>query len=614
MKPASQERRLSARPLIGVLAAVLAIACLYWARSVAIPFVIAMLLAFMLSPLVRALERRRVPTLLAVILVLVLFTGGLAVIVQAIAIEVAVLAKELPGYRGNIMTKIGDLRLIQKGSALGQLQQLAEDMIEQFERYDVGPSSDRPVPVSVEQPSFLWKLSSLLPNAARAGLVLVLLLFMLLRREDLRNRLIGFFGYRRLALTTKALDEAGDRITRYLVRQTVINTGFGLAVGLGLWLIGLPYAALWGFLAATLRFIPYVGTALAALLPALLALAVFPGWTRPLLVVGFIELLELVLYVAVEPWFYGRGAGVSEVALLVGVAFWTWLWGPIGLLLGIPMTVCVAVVAKHIPGLARVGLLLSDQPVTPVGLVFYQRLIAADRYEAAQVAVRYLATHSPEQMFDDLLLPAIVRTTRDHDAGVLNDLDRQTILQAIETIARELTGGAPSAEKMAEASPDGVDVEASLREPGALTRAPANRLKALGFPVEDDADEVALRLLALRLDPERYEMTVVSRGLLASDVLAAVEREAPAAVCFGALSAGGFAHSRYLVKRLRPRFPEIGIVVWRWRSTREAPIAWRDRMVAAGANYVGTTLADVRAQLVHLVHVSSAEESARERR
>src|SRR5262249_14498258 len=288
------------------------------------------------------------------------------------------------------------------GSGLARLEQLARDLTRQLEQSkDNAPGAKEPVPVVVQPPSVLWQLPSLLPAVATAGLVFVLLIFMLLRREDLRNRLIRLFGYGRLALTTKALDEAGERITLYLVRQAIMNASFGVAVTVVLSLIGLPYAPLWGVLVAVLRFVPYVGVAVATVLPALLSLAVFSGWTQPLAVIGLFASLELLLYIAIEPSFYGKSVGVSEVALLAGLAFWGWLWGPNGVLLSTPMTVCFVVRGKHVPELQPIAMLLSAAPAMPAPLLFYQRLIAGDDHAASRLAEEYVATHSREEAFDD---------------------------------------------------------------------------------------------------------------------------------------------------------------------------------------------------------------------
>jgi predicted PurR-regulated permease PerM len=223
--------------------------------------------------------------------------------------------------------------------------------------------AEKPVPVVVQPPSLLSQLPTILEPLASAGLVIALVIFMLLERGDMRNRLIRLIGYGRLTLTTKALDEAGQRISRYLLMHSLVNGSHGVALGCGLFLIGLPYALLWGVLAAVLRFIPYIGPAVSALFPAALSLAAFPGWEQPLLVIGLIAGLELLSNMFMEPLLYGRTAGVSEVALMVAIAFWTWLWGPIGLLLATPLTVSLGVLGRYVPQLEFLGVLLSDDPV-----------------------------------------------------------------------------------------------------------------------------------------------------------------------------------------------------------------------------------------------------------
>ena len=214
----------------------------------------------------------------------------------------------------------------------------------------------------VQTPSMLWQLPSVLESLATAGLVIVLVIFMLIRYADLRGRLLYLAGYHRLTIATKALDEAGHRISRYLLMQSIINGSFGVAASLGFFLIGVPYAMLWGFLAAVLRFIPYAGPTIAAALPSALSLAVFPGWEHPFLVIGLIVVLELASNMIMEPLLYGQSAGVSEVALLVAVAFWTWLWGAVGLVLATPLTVCIGVLGKYISQLEFFGVLLGDEP------------------------------------------------------------------------------------------------------------------------------------------------------------------------------------------------------------------------------------------------------------
>ena len=255
----------------------------------------------------------------------------------------------------------------------------------------------RQVVVKAEESSTFWPIplavGPMVERFASAGLVIVLVIFMLIQREDLRNRLIRLVGYGRLTFTTRALEEAGQRISRYLLMQTIINSSFGLAVGLALYLIGVPYAVLWGFLAAVLRFIPYVGPFAAAIMPSALSLAVFEGWLWPILVVGIFVALELICNMVLEPLLYAESAGVSGVGLLVAVAFWTWLWGPVGLVLATPLTVCVVVLGKYVPGMDFIGVLMSDQPAMESNISYYQRLLAMDQAEAAEIVEEHLKTH-----------------------------------------------------------------------------------------------------------------------------------------------------------------------------------------------------------------------------
>jgi predicted PurR-regulated permease PerM len=350
-------------PLLYVFATlILIIACLYWAKVVLIPVALAILVTFLLNPVVNMLQHRWLPHTPAVLLVVALVFSAVSGLGWMLMRQLTILAYELPHYQENLKQKISDFHALGKGGLIervqttiqeitGELQQLKPPTLPEMQppgESTVPPNGDpeKPVPVVVQGPSVLWQLPSLLEPLATVGLVIVLVIFMLIRYTDLRSRLVHLVGYGRLTIATKALDEAGHRISRYLLMQSIINGSFGVAVGLGLFLIGVPYAVLWGFLAAVLRFIPYVGPIVSTLLPSALSLAVFPGWGHPFLVIGLILMLELASNMIMEPLLYGQSAGVSEVALLVAVAFWTWLWGAVGLFLATPMTVCLAVLCK----------------------------------------------------------------------------------------------------------------------------------------------------------------------------------------------------------------------------------------------------------------------------
>jgi len=344
------------------------------------------MLTFLLSPVAGALERIGLGRLPSVIIIVVVTFSLLATIGWAVTIEFTSLGNELPKYTGNIRQKISDVRGAGKGGALENVQKAIDEVKDEIQKKEEPvrvQEKRREVVVKAAESSTFWPIplasAAMLEPLAAAGLVIVLVIFMLIQREDLRNRLIRLIGYGRLTFTTRALEEAGDRISRYLLMQTIINSSFGLAVGFALYLIGVPYAVLWGFFAAVLRFIPYVGPFAAAIMPSALSLAVFEGWLWPILVVGIFVALELTCNMVLEPLLYSESAGVSGVGLLVAVAFWTWLWGPVGLVLATPLTVCVVVLGKYVPGMDFIGVLMSDQPAMESNISYYQRLLATFR-------------------------------------------------------------------------------------------------------------------------------------------------------------------------------------------------------------------------------------------
>jgi predicted PurR-regulated permease PerM len=561
---------------------VLVIASLYWAQAVLIPLALAILVTFLLNPVVNLLQRRGLGRPPAALLVVVLVSVSLAAVGWVIASQMSTLAHELPKYRANIKLKIGEFRHAGKGGAIEEVQNAVEMVTSELNKGDKPTRELRePVAVFVESASLLSRVPSALDLLTRAGLVFVLVIFMLIERGHLLDRLIRLVGYGRLTITTKALDEAGQRISRYLVMQSIVNGSYGCAVGLGLFLIGLPYALLWGFLAAFLRFIPYVGTAVGALLPIALALAVFIGWVKPILVVGLFVILELVAYM-VEPLLYGRSAQVSQVALMVAIAFWTWLWGPIGLLLATPLTVCLGVLGKYVPPLAFLNVLVSDETVTEMNR-YYQRLVARDDDEAAEIVEQHLKTQTLGEVFDEVLVPALCYAKQDRRSDSLTQDDAQFIFRSTREVVEDLdTRPAP--------------------ENGA---APVPRARILGCPARDEVDEIALLMFRQLLDPARYEVDVTKTPLLTSEVVSLVAKTSPALICIGAVPPGGMAQARYLCKRLRTRFPDLKIVVGRWgqRENTEETLA---HLRADGIDYVGTSLCETRDEVMRLVQQAAS--------
>jgi predicted PurR-regulated permease PerM len=587
--------------LASLLLVVLVVACLYWARVVLIPVALSVLLTFLLNPIVNRLQRRglgRTPSVILTVVVAFSLLGGIGWITM---LQLTTLANELPQHTHNIKQKIADLRAAGKGGIIEKIQEMVAKVTEDLEKAEELPKSirpgaepEKPVPVVVQAPSVLWQLPSLLEPLATAGLVLVLVIFMLLTYSDLRNRLIRLVGYGHLALTTRALDEAGHRISRYLLMQSIINGSFGLAVGLGLFLIGVPYAILWGFMAAALRFIPYVGPVVSAILPSALSLAVFPGWMQPILVVGLILALELASNMVMEPLLYGQSAGISAVALLVAVAFWTWLWGPVGLFLATPLTVCLGVLGNYVPQLKFIGVLMGDEPALEAHTSYYQRLVARDEDEAEELVDEYLETHMLEEVYDDMLVPALTHVKQDLENDTLAERDAQFVFDATRAIVEDLgTRQSQTSTPSAEASETAIDATVAATPP---------KVRILGCPARDEADELALLMLRQMLDPTRYELEVVSAGVLTGEVVSLVEQQRVGLVCIAALPPAAMAPTRHLCKRLRVKAPELKIVVGRWGFIGELEEK-RTLLLTAGANEVGTTLRETRNQVMHLSQV-----------
>jgi predicted PurR-regulated permease PerM len=584
-------------PLLYVLASlVLIIATLYLAKSVLIPLALAMLLAFLLSPVVSLLQRHGLNLVLAVILVVLLTFSFLGGIGWVVARQFISLTQELPQYQNNIKQKIVDWRGASGGSFLERIQGAIGQIATELEQGDSTDAVEaKPIPVVVRGPSMFWQLPVLLGPLATAGLVITLVIFMLLERGDMRNRLIRLVGYGRLTLTTKALEEAGERISRYLLMHSIVNGSYGVALGIGLSLIGLPYALLWGVLAALLRFIPYAGPAVSALFPAALSLAAFPGWHQALLVIGFIVVLELVSNMIMEPLLYGRTAGVSEVALIVAIAFWTWLWGPIGLLLATPLTVSLGVLGRYVPHLEFFDVLLSDEPVLEPYTVYYQRLVARDQDEATELVEECLQQRSLTEIYDEVLVPALCVAKKDRSRDNLSEDELQFILQATREIVEDVGSRSWSSAGSATAT------EAPVASTNGAV--PLTSVQLVACPASDEADELALLMFKQLLEPTRYEVELLPETMLASEVVALLEQKQVRLLCIGSLGPGGVARVRYLCKRLRAGLPELKIVVGRW-GLPEQSAGSQEPLRAAGADYVGTTLPETCAQIAQLESIA----------
>jgi predicted PurR-regulated permease PerM len=580
------------KPWVIFAGCVLIIGVLYWAQAVVVPVALAVLLTFVLTPPVSWLERwlGRVPAVLAAV-TLVFVVLGLAG--WGLARQLHHLADDLPTYRVNILAKIADVRGAGKGGSVEKFQETIEGIKTELGQPSApaGTASRAVVVTSELVPGFAgfsW-LGPLLGPLGTAGLVLAMVIFMLLERRDLRDRLIGLFGHGQLTVTTKAFDEAGTRVSRQLLMQSLVNLVYGITAGIGLYLLGVPYPWVWAALGATLRFIPYVGPVIGAGAPILVSLAALPGWAGPLWVVGLFVVLELFTNLVLETALYAGAAGVSQVALLVSVAFWTWLWGPLGLLLATPLTVCLVVLGKHVPGLEFVGVLMADTPALAPEYGYYQRLLAHDQSEAADLIERHMKTEAPRSVYDALLLPALNYAERDRLEQRLS-LEEETAV--IESTRELLSDAAESIRRL--------EPELAPPDDPAL---PAQPLRVLGFPTNGSADELALEMLGHVLNDLPIVVQVTKGRMLASELVSLVQAQQISVICLADLPPSPPSKTRYLVKRLRAALPELRILVGRWAPqalTDDSTQLLRD----AGATLVASTLAETRTYLGGVVGIT----------
>lgn len=596
---ASSVRSSYLRPLVTL---VLIVAILYLAKTVIVPLALAVLLTFVLSPVVTVVQRRGLPRVLAVLLTVLLTFVLFGLVGWVVGVQLHDLARELPSHRKEIDAKMAGLRGDGEGTfpkLLRMIREIGKGEVQTDKAAEGAPPKERVVVSQPQEPSGFEQLASaagpVLEPLAQAGLVVILVVFMLIKREDLRNRVIGLLGHGRLTGTTRVLVDATQRLSRFLLTQLLINIGFGVLFGVGLLFVGVPYAILWGFLAVVLRFVPYIGSLVAVGFPLVLAFAVAPGWTQPILVLVLFALLELLTANVVEPLLFGHGTGVSPIALLIAAAFWTWVWGPIGLVLSTPLTVCLVTLGKHAPRLQFLEMLLGDQPALAPYVRYYQRLIARDQDEARQVAVEHAKANGSEKVYDEVLLPALVLARRDRQHAGLSVEDEGFVFQATRWILDHLDAGVVQAASQEAAPGTGADGPLAAPPEKPAAESPASVL-VLGCPAHHAAEELSLSMLARLLETDGCRVEVVSTRALPAEVEIRVARENPALVFVAILPPGGLVQARYLCKRLRKRFADLPIVVGFWGDERHFDKVLV-RVRSAGASYLTTSLMQARSQI-----------------
>jgi len=605
--------RLARSPLEGSVITfgmiVLCAACLYWAKPVLVPTAIAIILAVLLTPVVVWFQHRGLRRGAAVGV-----SVGMAVVVMGtvswvLATQLMALADELPTYQANITRKIAALReqsrnplvlkwqeFLQKVSAAATLPDGESPPAEPATVAETAAALP-PIPVRVADEGWHWEnLSGImivvtaLEPLAIAGLVLVLVIYLLLKREDVRNRLLCVLGDGHMTRTTRAIDDAGRRLSRFLLMQFTLNTSFGVLVGTCLFLLGLPYAVFWGIWAAFMRYIPLIGPWILAAFPIGMSLLTAEGWQQPLAITAMFVVAEVLVNLVIEPWLYGQSIGVSEGALLLAIAFWTWLWGVPGLMLAAPLTVCLVVLGKHVPALKVFDIVLGDEPTLTRDLQFYQRLLARDQDEASELFEAALQESTPVQVYDQLCIPSLVAAQRDGEVGLITDSEQSRIATMVEDIVEEHA-----------ALPDEGEPELS-----------ASRMVVACLPARSEMDEIVLRIFERALDPNTCDCRVLTRNHLVSQVANDVEEMGAGVICIAALPPGGMAHARLLCKRLRSRFPMLKIVVARWGQTDTERPEQGEQLRAAGASLVSDTMEQTCAQLIQIARQQNVTASLSE--
>ncbi len=652
-----------------VLGFVLTTAVLYLAKDILMPIALAVLISFLMFPLVFWVEKRgvkRVVVVVASVLMLMSLLGGFGYLLVGQFVE---FVDNLPNYRTNIVNKIHAVKP-DKQSVFKRAEAAFEDISREMESettstvatdsstsgatttvtkttgiqvsasipeaidpsntrenayaaladpkpdnglkdtppllqaitdgpLDGGASKLKAVPVQiVEGPpnslqTFQDMVGPILTLLGTAGLVILFVIFFLLQREDLRDRIIRLAGQNKVRVTTEALEEAAKRVSRYLLMQLIINVTYGIPVALGLWLIGVPNALLWGAMATILRFIPYVGPWVAAAMPIALSLAVFDNWTMPLLTIGLFVILELVSNNVLEPILYGQSTGVSPVAIIVSAVFWTWLWGAVGLVLATPITVCLVVLGSYIPQLAFLTVILGDEPVLDDDARIYNRLLSGSTDEALEIAEEYLEEHSLPELYDDVLLPALESAETDRSDEMLSVKRYDRIVSCMNELIDSVNDKISHTKNEEAKALRETGVEKPVLEPVAaeIVEQPLPQRNVVCVPVNDQTDEMAAQMLRHLLAGKPYNVLVLTPGTLAGEVVDAIREWKADVIVLSSVPPFAVTHTRYLAKRLSAEFPDAKLYAGLWRGEKTMEKA-DQRLKVVGVEHIYTSLTE----------------------
>lgn len=584
--------------LLTLVSIVVVIAALYLGRPLLIPFALAVVFGFLLSPCVAAVEKCHVGRVPAVIGVLAMSFGLLAALSWGVTNQMLQVITHLPDYKANLQQKIELIRSPARnglGKATATVTDLSKELSAVSDTAKNGKlsknSAKEPIPVQVTAPprsaaEYLRDVVGPFTGILETAFIsIVLTVFILVKREDLRNRLLLLAGNGQLTVMTEAMDEAGQRLGRYLLWQFLINLGYGLCFGLCVYFVGVPHALLWGALASLLRYIPYLGPPAGAALPIIMALAVFPSWKQAALVFALFLVLEITTAHVVEPLLYGAHTGVSSIAILVAAIFWGALWGPVGLILSTPLTVCLILMGRYVPQLRFLEILLGAEPALPPPLHFYQRLLALDDQEARNVAENHLKEHPVADLYDSVVVPALALAEQDRQGGALDQVRARFIYQSTRDLIEELDEHPLNA-------PVGEPVEESN-----------HKKRILCVAAREDTDAIASSMAAQLLRRNGYDAQDLGAGA-SSAIMAAVEESRAEAVYISALPPFAASHARALCRQLRQRYPKLRIVLGLWGFPGGVEKA-RERAASGCANTILTTLALIRSGMDDGMETSS---------
>lgn len=581
-----------ARALALLTYTVLAVAVLgglYWAQSVVIPLALGILFTTIAAPVVKLIERvglTRIPAVIAVTVVMAAIGAGLGWLIFA---QTSQLVVDLPDYQENIVAKIDAVKELTRSPSRENwdrmMKKLQQTIDEEALPDDAPPAPPEPVLEADEreQPSSsggdpIWLPAATVIFGLMAevtgyiALALVVAIFLLVDREDMRNRLIQLTGRGQITQTTKALDDAARRISRFLIVQLCINVAYGILLAIGLYFLGVKYALLWGVLAAVLRYVPYVGGSIAVAFPVTLALAQFPSWWQASIIVGLVLVMEIIINNFVEPRLYGQSIGVSSVALIVAATFWTFLWGPVGLIMAGPLTVCLVVLGKYVPPLRFLDVLLGDQSPMERDVVLYQRLLAKDEIETERILEEELEQHTAIELYDSLIFPVGANAGLDRENGLLSSEDEQYVLDMLDEIM--LT----SVDPLATSPPPGENV---------------TPVRLLLAPARDRGDRLGVTALMSTLHPTKYQLVQANERMIGADIIALAEEQQVDGICISSLPPGGLSHTKYLCKRIRSRHPKLKIFVGHWSNDAAHARGWS----SLDADVVVHSLAEMLKQL-----------------